>query len=119
MSWNLWLDDTRDPRYHDGDNEGYWVWATSSEEALRIVGNEGCPDNMALDHDLGGEDSGMKFLKGLVKMDEDGLIDVSKCRMSVHSSNFEAGKNMVAFFASYLRSRTTHDASKKETPKEV
>ena len=44
MGWNLWLDDVRDPRIFDGDDEGYWTWAKSSQEALKLVASQGCPD---------------------------------------------------------------------------
>lgn len=50
----LWIDDLREPP------EG-WDWAKTSREAIALLGD--CEyETISFDHDLGGEDTGIKVL---------------------------------------------------------
>jgi hypothetical protein len=50
----LWVDDLREP---PGWNDGQWVWAKTSLEAIACI-KWGSPiTEMSLDHDLGGDDT--------------------------------------------------------------
>jgi hypothetical protein len=62
MSFALFLDDERIP-VDDGRN---WVIARSSSEALEIIHSRGWPEHISFDHDLGGEDTAMVFVRWLV-----------------------------------------------------
>ncbi len=65
----LWIDDdARRPdmlpfRYPPDDT---WTIATSSAEAIEIMQREGFPAEMGLDHDLGGHDTVIRFLRWLI-----------------------------------------------------
>ncbi len=94
----LWIDDdARSPnmasfRYPPDDT---WTIATSSKEAIEIVQREGFPAEMGLDHDLGGDDTVMRFLWWLVDNYGDTNapppceIHPESVRRSKHSSAFE------------------------------
>jgi len=59
MTYKLFIDDLRDPVTDD------WVVARSSEQAIEVVRNRGLPVEIAFDHDLGGDDTTMKFINWL------------------------------------------------------
>ena len=81
MTWVLWLDDLRNP-----DPKKVCIVARSTQEAIAFTLRLGVPQIMHLDHDLGGDDTAMVFLKWLA---ENYLID-SKVKVPtwhVHSAN--------------------------------
>jgi hypothetical protein len=94
-NWSLWLDDLADTVRPAP--EGFVV-AKSSAEAVRLVEDLGPPIFMDLDHDLGGEDTAMVFLKYLV------LVTDSPPQYRVHSANGPAAANMVAYLNSWKKS---------------
>lgn len=82
MSYKLFLDDERWPA-----QEG-WVIARSSAEAIAEVERSGVPVEIAFDHDLGGEDTAIKFINWLQDALLDGLAQLPVgFRYSVHSQN--------------------------------
>lgn len=97
-TWNLYLDDVRDCPFVDGN----WLVARSSQEALDLYLVEGMPAFMSLDHDLGGEDTTMQFLRMLeAHSSEDDRIP----EYVVHSSNPVGKMNIVSFMESWKKSR--------------
>lgn len=97
MTWKLWLDDERTPP------DETWTWARSSSEAKQLVNGKGIPDRMDLDHDLGEEDTGMVFLKWLIKQDLDGKVSIRDCGdVHYHSQNPVGVENMQGLLNSYL-----------------
>lgn len=90
--WKLWLDDERPVP------EGF-RGALSSQEALDLIGVLGPPELMSLDHDLGGDDTTMVFLRGLSEVLE------SPPRYRVHSANPVGRENILAFLRSWEKSR--------------
>jgi hypothetical protein len=101
MTWKLWLDDQLDdperPRRHTPDG---FVGARSTEEAKELVLARGLPSFMDLDHDLGGDDKVMGFLRWLSDMYPDGPVP----EYLIHSENPEGRKNIQAFLSSWKRS---------------
>jgi len=102
MTWNLYLDDVRNP----GDtwkNPEEWTVARSSGQAKTLVISRGWPKKMSLDHDLGGEDTSMVFLKWLANESLD--FDVQEFpplpEWHVHSANPVGAKNIAAFMNSW------------------
>lgn len=91
----LFLDDLRDPQ------DGNFTIARSTEEALTLA-KESWPTFMSLDHDLGGEDTTMVFLRRLVNEVWDGLKQVPEYR--VHSANPVGKENIISFMESWKRS---------------
>lgn len=86
----LWVDDERQPP-EDGT---HWWWAINSEVAihdLRYSVNFGeTLVEVSLDHDLGGEDTGMKVLDWMI---ENGVWPQF---LTIHTANPPARKRMLA-----------------------
>ena len=82
MTYKLFIDDERFPVSDD------WIVARSSEEAINYVKAYGMPNEIAFDHDLGGEDTSRKFILALQDMllDKEVVIH-SSFKFSVHSQN--------------------------------
>lgn len=91
----LFVDDLRNPP------DQSWVLARSSGEALKMC-EAIWPGELALDHDLGGEDTVMLFLKGLYEM-WDGLKPIPS--WTVHSGNPVGKLNINSFMSSWEKSR--------------
>jgi len=94
----LFLDDIREapPEY---------TVARSTVEAIAIVQHH-WPIFMSLDHDLGGEDTTMVFLKRLVNEVWDGQKPIPD--YIVHSANPVGKLNIVSFMESWKRSVDTN-----------
>ena len=91
----LFVDDLRDPP------DQTWVVARSSEIALKMCSSV-WPRELALDHDLGGEDTVMIFLKGLYEL-WDGKRPIPS--WNVHSGNPVGKKNIESYMRSWEKSR--------------
>jgi len=99
--WSLFLDDVRDPA-----EPGYTI-ARSSQEANELCAQQGLPCFMSLDHDLGGEDNALVFLKSLYETWVSlGEVVVNIPDYQVHSANPIGSKNIISFMESWKRSVT-------------
>jgi hypothetical protein len=94
----LYLDDVRFPPNNQ------FILARSSAEALDVVKKLGWPTFMSLDHDLGGQDTTMVFLRQLVAALWDGVS--APPQYSVHSANPVGKANIVSFMESWKKSLT-------------
>lgn len=93
--YRMFIDDVRNPIEED------WVVVRSSNEALEYVQNNGMPSFISFDHDLGGDDTTMVFLRKLVDLwNGDDLPPDYK----VHSANPVGSKNIVSFMESWKKS---------------
>lgn len=82
MRWKLFIDDERLPLTPD------WMIAKSSYEAQRFVEMWGVPFDMALDHDLSGQDTSVVFIHWLMQYMEDNDITLpDDFTYSIHSQN--------------------------------
>lgn len=82
MTYKLFIDDLRDPVTND------WKVARSSAEAKDIVVEFGIPNEIAFDHDLGGEDTSIIFIHWLInKILDEELSLPEGFKFSVHSMN--------------------------------
>lgn len=101
MTWKLWVDDQLDdpetPNRHIP--EGF-LGAASTEEAKELVTFKGVPDFMDLDHDLGGNDTVMAFLRWLSNTYPDGPVPEYR----VHSQNPNGIMNVISYLDSWKRS---------------
>jgi hypothetical protein len=95
--WNLFLDDLRDP-----PPGREWVVCRSTEEALAAVAERGMPVFASLDHDLGGDDTTMVFLRRLAAEHWDGRSPPPES--TVHSANPVGKMNIISFMDSWRRS---------------
>ena len=96
----LYIDDIRNPNYDA-------VVVRTSKEAISYVKENGCPNFISFDHDLGGDDTAMIFVKWLVNHDLDNgakIIPVD-FRFNVHSANPSGAANIKSYLDNYLKVR--------------
>lgn len=91
--YKLYLDDIRNPISDD------WIICRSSSEALDYITNHGQPTFISFDHDLGGDDTSMVFLKALSTMVDEPTFDYI-----VHSANPIGAQNIISYLESWKRS---------------
>ena len=119
MSWNLFIDDEREPkdvtwapfeirlRYCKGE----WVIARSYTDAIVEVLNRGFPKFISFDHDLGDSYSGYDIAKQLVDNDiisgdlvsRRGYTFCSDFDFYVHSQNPIGKRNIESYLNNYLK----------------
>lgn len=95
MGYKLFIDDERNPP----DNG--WIVARSTIEALNYIQNNGWPEFISFDHDLGGDDTTMVFLRKLV---DSWNGNESPPAYKVHSANPVGTKNIISFMESWKKS---------------
>lgn len=101
MPWRLFLDDERFPA---NDRWNRWTIARSSQEAIELVQQQGMPVEIAFDHDLGGEDTSMKFIHWMIDQHYDhGLVIPAELIFSVHSQNPVGAKNICSLMIAFLK----------------
>lgn len=94
MTYKMFIDDERMPP------DDSWVVVRSSSEALVYIRANGMPTHMSLDHDLGGDDTTMVFLKNLIIVFPFGPIP----DYVVHSANPIGRLNMISYLESWKKS---------------
>lgn len=103
-TYNLFLDDLRELGYVSNFlfpfNEKEWIVCRNSSEALGCIINNGIPKFISFDHDLGGEDTAMVFLKNWVSV----FPDTPFPQYHIHSSNPIGRENIKSFVDSFNRS---------------
>jgi hypothetical protein len=100
MTWKLYLDDVRDP-----PEPGYTVVRNSLMAVVTVVQRGKLPSFMSLDHDLGGDDNTMRFLKELHHIwEEQGANPEDIPQYIVHSANPIGTKNIISFMESWRKS---------------
>lgn len=101
----LFLDDVRIP-----DPQLPWNVVRSYEAAVEFVLNNGCPDVISFDHDLGEGKSGYDFAKWLVEMDLDKKIEIPlHFSYVVHSANPVGRENIIGLLESYMQKSKSGD----------
>ena len=110
MSYNLFLDDLRYPSWI-GLVDSEWVIARSFKEAVELISNNGFPQKMSFDHDLGEENdmrelpTGYDLAHWIVESHLDGDITIpSDFTFTVHSANPVGAANITALLTNYLNS---------------
>ncbi len=97
----LWIDDQLDdphtPLRHTPPG---FLGARSTDEAVKLVEEHGLPEYMDLDHDLGGDDRVMVFLRWLSETFPDGPVP----KYRVHSENCVGRPAIDSFMSSWVRS---------------
>ena len=88
-SYSVFLDDIRDPK------KKYDYIARSSKEAIMIVKKiKIVPSHISFDHDLGEDDTAMKFINWLIDAVLDNDIEYRPIDFNVHSANPIGSKNI-------------------------
>lgn len=102
MSFKIWLDDQSfDPETPDRHPPKDYVAAETSQQAIAFVKSWGLPEFVDFDHDLGGDDTSMKFLRYL-EMNYN-LANIKPFEYNVHSANGEGSKNIKSFMESWRK----------------
>lgn len=97
MDYKLFIDDLRFPTTPD------WFVARNSFEAINALYLYGCPTEIAFDHDLGGQDTSMVFVKKFANMLLDGEISLpTGFKYSIHSANPVGARNIHSFMEQLL-----------------
>lgn len=98
--WKLFIDDERDPV------EKNFIVARSSQEAIDYVELfESLPIEICFDHDLGGNDTSMKFIHWMVEQILDGRFKlINEIKYTIHSQNPVGVKNIDFFMKGVLNS---------------
>lgn len=107
--WKLFLDDERHPSdvFGTESSESHgWTVARSVSEARQLVLNQGFPNRIAWDHDLGEGDPGgntsVDFLKWLINY----ALDTNYTKFpkySIHTQNPEGRKNLMSLLRSWQK----------------
>ena len=92
----LFIDDERFPVTND------FVIARNSADAIAYVEKFGCPNFISFDHDLGGGDTAMVFVKWLIEKDLDYQVIPSDFDYYIHSQNPIGRQNIDGLLRSYL-----------------
>lgn len=98
---SMYLDDLRNPK----DNSKNWIVLRSSREAIDYVKKNGMLKFASFDHDLGGDDTTMVFLKWLIEydLDHDRKIIPRDFKWNIHSANPVGSSNINSLLSSYLK----------------
>jgi len=96
MVWKLFLDDERYP-----SQEG-WFIARSSQEAIELVEKIGMPCEIAFDHDLGGDDTSIKFIWWVIDQHYDNGLEIGDLQYSIHSQNPIGAANIKGLMEGFL-----------------
>jgi hypothetical protein len=92
MTYKLFIDDERNPVTDD------WIVVRSSWEAYDVIVRDGMPVEIAFDHDLGGDDTAMRFLWRLSDYMERWNIRFPRdFTYSIHSQNPVGARNIQGF----------------------
>jgi hypothetical protein len=111
MTYNLFIDDERDPinvtwgsskdqvMYRDGE----WIVARNWYAVLEIVVSLGFPQMISFDHDLGdGEITGYEIAQKLTNMVMNGVEMPSGFQFRVHSKKSVGGENIRRYLENFL-----------------
>ena len=96
MTYKLFIDDLRDPIGND------WVIARSSAEARRVVFSRGFPYFISFDHDLGGDDTAIPFVRWMIDHSLDNPDIIFPADFYVHSANPVGAENIRGLMNSYI-----------------
>jgi hypothetical protein len=99
MSYRLFIDDERMPP----DDGTTYVIVRNSDEALRTVVDRGLPSFISFDHDLGGDDTAMIFLRYLIDYCLDHGLTLADVSYYVHSQNPIGKQNIIGLWESFQR----------------
>ena len=98
----LFIDDLREPPTPSVEDDfATFFVARSTNQAIEIINEFGWPEFMSLDHDLGGDDTAMVFLKRLVN---EIWTDQPIPKYFVHSANPVGSDNIHSFMQSWKKS---------------
>lgn len=113
----LWLDDIRNPHtplfilqyapeyYYNDTGEYETVWVKSYDEFVDWISENGLPDEIGFDHDLGSDKSGMDAAKWLVDYCIDNESPLP--HYFIQSANIVGRKNIDGLLSNFKNFHTT------------
>lgn len=110
--WKLYLDDERNIPNHYC-TKSIWYICRSSDDAKQMVLKHGIPKFISFDHDLGGNDTSMVFLKWLANeyyTDEKynkNLNSLNIPQYVIHSQNPVGAKNIESYIECWKKAYNT------------
>lgn len=104
IHYDMYIDDLRIP---PADSDRHFHLVRSSGQAIAYVELHGCPEFVSFDHDLGGEDTSMVFIKWLIEKDLDmkGEFIPEDFHYQIHSANPVGSANIQGLLNNYLNLR--------------
>jgi hypothetical protein len=102
MTYNLFIDDERDPVITS--ERPYWIIARSVDDVKEIISSMGWPSYVSFDHDLGENvGTGMEFARYMVECHLDGQeVFTDNFDYYVHSQNLAGAQNIRYLIDSFL-----------------
>lgn len=94
--YKIFLDDIRDPP------DSSWTVARSYDAAVALL-EQGWPEMISFDHDLGEDRTGFDFAKYLVELDLDSGTMPVNFQFQVHSANPIGRQNIEGLLDGYIR----------------
>lgn len=99
MSYRIFLDDVRMPP-HDGQK---WFICRSTAEFVQVLRVRGLPSFISFDHDLSGDDTGMRAAHQLVNyVFDNGLVLPRGFDYAVHSMNPVGASNIRSLMECFI-----------------
>lgn len=103
MSYVLFIDDLRDPVDVGVASHTYEiVVARDSREAIETVKQRGCPLGIHFDHDLGGDDTSIRFINWFIQEDMQKDFIKRPFFFKIHSQNPVGRDNIHGKLTGYL-----------------
>lgn len=105
----LFIDDLRDPPVHEFRPEHDYIVIRSYAEAIGWMRQNGCPNFISFDHDLGSIDGldGVDIVKWMINRDLDSNFTwmPEHFAYTVHSANPVGAANIVGMLDGYIKTR--------------
>ena len=103
MKRYLYIDDDRIPKTYLP-----WDFVRSFEDATSYIRENGIPEYISFDHDLGTELNGYDIAKWMVEQDLDRTLSFPKgFEFNVHSANPVGARNITEYLNGYLKYKNT------------
>lgn len=100
--YKLFLDDIRQPP----DNS--WIVARSFDEAVKIINEKGCPDQLSFDYHISkkpGGKNGKDLAQWLINVDRKRKFIPDDFEFYVHSSDLAGAEQIKALLSGYLNNK--------------
>lgn len=102
MITKLWIDDIRN------SPDDTWNIARSSTEAIEYISNNGMPNLISFDHDLGGDDTVIFVIKYIIESYMDGFLEMPEMfSYRTHSANPVGVQNIIAYMNRFIEYTVT------------
>ena len=107
MNYKMFIDDIRIPEtgytlVSEPWIEDHWVVVRSSQEAIDCVIKNGPPVEISFDHDLGGDDTSIQFIKWLIDYTMDHPLMKFPKSFAVHSADPVGSENIRCLMNNFI-----------------